>query len=302
MHVQVIIPIYHPKQQFVRCLRALHQQKDVNLSVMLIDSGSEQSQWMPEAEQLHAEIIPIRAAEFNHGGTRQMGIERSSVADVYVFLTQDAIPATEQSIARLVSVFADPKVGCAYGRQLPHEDANIFASHARAFNYPDKSRVLSFTDRKNYGMKTAFSSNSFSAYRRTALVDVGGFPTHTILSEDMYVVARMLQAGWKSAYVAEAAVYHSHNYTFMQEFHRYFDIGVFHHREGWIRETFGQAEGEGGRFVADEIRLLMHRAPWLLPEMLVRDGMKFLGYRLGIMESRLPVTWKRKLAMNKTFF
>ena len=41
-------------------------------------------------------------------------------------------------------------------------------------------------------MKTAFNSNSFAAYRRKALKDVGGFPINTILSEDMYVTAKML--------------------------------------------------------------------------------------------------------------
>lgn len=219
-----------------------------------------------------------------------------------MFLTQDAIPADEHAIERLVAAFDDPKVGVAYGRQLPQEDASLFAAHARAFNYPAESRVVTYDDRRRYGMKTAFCSNSFAAYRRTAMEAVGGFPTHTILSEDMYVTARMLQASWKSAYVADAKVYHSHNYTVLQEFHRYFDIGVFHHRERWIREAFGQAEGEGGRFVLDEVRLLMKKAPWLLPEMVVRDGMKWMGYRLGIAEDGLPRWLVRRAAMNRAFY
>ena len=84
-------------------------------------------------------------------------------------------------------------------------------------------------------MKTAFNSNSFAAYRRKALKDVGGFPINTILSEDMYVTAKMLLKNWSVAYCADAKVYHSHNYTIWQEFKRYFDIGVFHAKEAWIR-------------------------------------------------------------------
>ena len=36
----------------------------------------------------------------------------------------------------------------------------------------------------------------------------------------------MINAGYKVAYVAEARVIHSHNYTGMQQFHRNFDMAV----------------------------------------------------------------------------
>lgn len=38
----------------------------------------------------------------------------------------------------------------------------------------------------------------------------------------------MVLAGWYNAYCAEAKVYHSHNYTILQEVRRYFDTGAFH--------------------------------------------------------------------------
>ena len=73
--------------------------------------------------------------------------------------------------------------------------------------------------------------------------------------------------------------------------------------EKWIRDTFGQAEDEGGRFVRDEVHLLLRRAPHLLPLMVIRDGLKFLGYRLGIAEDYMPRWLKRRfLSMNPHFF
>lgn len=103
-------------------------------------------------------------------------------------------------------------------------------------------------------------------YRRSALEAVGGFPADVIGSEDAYVAARMLLAGWKVQYAASAQVYHSHDYRLMDEFHRYFDIGVFYGREPWIRQAFGDAGGEGKRYVLAELRALreanaLHRAP-----------------------------------------
>ena len=132
--------------------------------------------------------------------------------------------------------------------------------------------------------------------------NVGGFPNDTILSEDMYVAAKMLMAGWKISYVSSAKVYHSHDYSVIDEFKRYFDIGVFHERESWIREKFGQAEGEGGRFVLNEVKYLYESSPMLIPSMIVRDGMKYLGYRLGLKERFIPRAIKKRFSMNPRFW
>jgi rhamnosyltransferase len=53
----------------------------------------------------------------------------------------------------------------------------------------------------------------------------------------MFYTAKAILAGYKVAYVSEAVVSHSHNYTPIDEFKRYFDIGVFHTDEYWLREV-----------------------------------------------------------------
>src|SRR5690606_29801174 len=116
--------------------------------------------------------------------------------------------------------FEDPAVAVAYGRQLPHRDANPIAAHARYFNYGPQSRVVGLDDRARLGIKTVFTSNSFAAYRAVVFNDLGGFPERNILSEDMYLAARAVLAGARIAYVAEACVRHSHNYSPVEEFRR----------------------------------------------------------------------------------
>lgn len=299
--LQVIIPIYHPDDKFIDLLNMLKKQTIKDIPVLIIDSGSDKG-WCKATRGLHLQLKEIDSKDFNHGGTRQLGIDMCSDKDIIIFLTQDAILADENSIENLVKAFNDISVGCAYGRQLPHKDATVFASFARLHNYPADSYVRSYEDRDKYGMKTAFISNSFAAYRRIAMEKIGGFPSHVILSEDMYVAVRMLMSGWKVAYVAEAKVYHSHNYTVWQEFKRYFDIGVFHARERWIRENIGAAENNGKEFILDEFRYLLNSSPLLIFEMIFRDGMKFLGYRLGIEERFLPTVVKKYTSMNYSFF
>lgn len=301
-NIRVIIPVYNPDKKFVLLLNSLSKQSTQSLPILIIDSGINSTYKNKIPDSLDVYIKKINVKDFNHGGTRQMGIEMYPDTDIFIFLTQDAILKDEFTIERLIRAFDDKQIGCAYGRQLPHKEANFFSVIARIANYPPKSNVRSLNERTHYGMKTAFISNSFAAYRKQAIQEVGGFPTHTILCEDMFVAARMLLNGWKVAYVSDACVYHSHNYTIWQEFKRYFDIGVFHAREKWIRDSFGQAEGSGIAFVKMEIKAILKKNPLLLFEMVARDGMKFLGYRLGIHESILGNNIKKHISMTSRYW
>lgn len=269
--------------------------------VIIIDSSScDATASLALAAGFHVHTIP--RSEFNHGGTRQLAAELLPDAEILIYMTQDAILASPESISELVKAFDDPSVGAAYGRQLPHVGAKPIEAHARLFNYPDRSVVRALDSRRELGLKSIFISNSFAAYRREALMAIGGFPTDTIFGEDTMVAARMLLAGWKTAYVATATVHHSHSYSFRQDFRRYFDIGVLHQREHWLLDEFGSAGGEGLRFVKSEMAYLWPKYWWLIPSAWIRTGLKFLGYRLGRMESRISLKWKRKLSMHPSFW
>jgi rhamnosyltransferase len=225
-------------------------------------------------------------------------------ADVLIYMTQDAIPATADSLQRLRdAVLSDERIGVAYGRQLAHPGASLLAAHARAFNYPDSSRTKRREDAGELGIKTCFSSDAFCAYRRSALQAVGGFPVDVIGTEDAYVAGRMLLEGWDVRYEAGSQVFHSHDYTMPQEFSRYFDIGVFYGREQWINRQFGGAGKEGGRFIHSEIDAAYAAGKfWLIPEILLRSTLKWCGYRLGRAEAWLPRSFKRQVSMFSAYW
>jgi rhamnosyltransferase len=198
--------------------------------------------------------------------------------------------------------FEDRDVAAAYGRQLPRPEAGAIEAHARLFTSPPMSDVRDFDSRHKLGIKAAFLSNSFSAYRVKELRDVGGFPSNVIMSEDAIVAGRLLVAGWKTAYVSEAQVYHSHPFTVGQEFRRYFDIGVCHRSQAWLLEQFGQAGSEGGRYVKSELGYLARRSPHLLPLALLRTVTKALGYQLGLHGGLVSREWSRRLSYHKHFW
>lgn len=248
------------------------------------------------------EVISIDKGEFNHGGTRNIALEFNESKKFVLFLTQDAILSGADSIEKIFRPFQDPDVFAVYGRQLPRVTAGCLETHSRLYNYPEASHVRSIVDTDKFGVKTAFLSNSFAAYRIGSLKAIGGFPDNVIFGEDMYVAAKFLKAGQKIAYAADACVYHSHDYSLWQEMKRYFDMGVFHARAPWIRQELGGAEGEGLKFVMSEQRYLFKHAFWRVPEGLLRTVLRYLGFRLGLIEIRLPLWLKYKLAMNKGYF
>jgi rhamnosyltransferase len=170
------------------------------------------------------------------------------------------------------------------------------------FNYPPVSQIKTLADAPVLGIKTPFMSNSFAAYRREALVGIGGFPRHVILSEDMYVTAKMLLDNWKVAYEGSAVCRHSHNYTLLEEFRRYFDIGVFQSRESWIYATFGGVAGEGMRYVKSELNFLGKRRLLLWPMSFIRNAVKLLAYKLSKQEKRLPKGLKKRLGMYRRYW
>ena len=299
--VAVVIPTLNGGEVWLKCLNALRLQVPQPDCVMIIDSGSTDGS-DKTAQQMGYEVVRIAKEEFDHGGTRQMAAERLSGFDVLVYLTQDAVLTDSNSIAHLVACFADPRVGVAYGRQLPRQGSGPIEAHARLFNYPPQSNIRTLTDKAHMGIKAAFTSNSFAAYRIKALQTVGGFPEKLILGEDMVVAARMLQAGWAVAYVAEATVLHSHGYTSLQELRRYFDIGVMHHDQRWLLEEFGRPEGEGKRFVMSELSYLATAAPHRIPEAIVRTFAKYAGYKIGVSYSALPKRVCRLLSMHKGYW
>jgi rhamnosyltransferase len=300
LHIACIVPTYNGKADFVRLLDSLERQS-VQFDTLIVDSGSNDGTQEIVRKRVDRFTL-IAPAEFNHGGTRQLMIDKNPEYDVYIFLTQDACLKDNEAIERIIEPFTDPNVAAVCGRQLPHPDATPLAQHARLFNYPDGIQIKTMRDAATMGIKTAFMSNSFAAYRKEALMAVGGFPAHVIFAEDMYVAAKMLMAGWKVAYAGNAQCRHSHNYTIIEEFRRYFDMGVFHARESWIRENFGGAGGEGMRYVQSELQFLGFSRIYMWPAAIIRNAVKLGAYKLGQEEARLPGEIKRKLGMHRRYW
>jgi rhamnosyltransferase len=301
-HARIIVPVRNGGARWREAAAALRTALADPSVVAIVDSGSSDGSDRVALES-GFELQRIDPRTFNHGRTRQMAVDRFCDGKEFaVFLTHDAVLEGRESLAELLGAFSDPRVGAAYGRQLPHREAGPFEAHMVLFNYGAISETRCLADARRLGIKAAYISNSFGAYRLTALRACGGFPSHLILGEDTCVAVKMLLAGWKVRYCADARVRHSHAYTIVQETQRYFDFGVLHSQLPELMRNFGAAEGEGARFVGSELRYMAAHAPHLLPAVLIRNSAKYAGYRLGRGFTRLPRGLCRRLSMTKVFW
>ena len=224
--VDVIIPAYHPGNEFAKLIKRLEKQT-VSIHRIIV-MNTEESIWNKEWEKLSdaMEVHHLTKEEFDHGGTRARAAELSD-SDVMVFMTQDAMPADRELLAELLKALDQEKnIAAAYARQLPNAECSFVERYTRAFNYPDTSLVKTKADLDKYGIKTFFCSNVCAAYKKDIYEKQGGFVRRTIFNEDMIYAGGLIQAGYGIAYAAEARVIHSHNYNCMQQFHRNFDLGV----------------------------------------------------------------------------
>lgn len=296
--VDVIIPVYKPGKKFKHLLRMLAVQTFPVHQVIIINT--EKKYWVQEGmdeampEGLSVMIRHISKEEFDHGATRHMAMKLSG-GDIAVCMTDDAVPADKYLLENLVRAFGQTGPGKetviqAYAKQLPDKKCGVIECYTRSFNYPDNSQIKTKKDLKALGIKTYFASDVCCAYRRDLYFSQGGFIRRTIFNEDMIFAGKAIQSGYAVAYIANARVIHSHNYTYMEQFRRNFDLAV---SQADHPEVFAgiQSESEGIRLVKTTALYLLRKGRfWLIPDLILKSAFKYLGYRMGKKYRRLPKT------------
>ncbi len=302
----VIIPVYKPDRNFLTLIEKLDRQTIPVNRILILNTEEKYFDRLIYGTSFfekyrNVEVTHLSKKEFNHGGTRRRGVERSEAA-VFVMMTQDALPADEYLIERLVLALEEKGAAVAYARQLPAEGCSLIERCARDFNYPPERSVKSLEDMDRLGIKTFFCSNVCAAYRREAYDGLGGFVKYTIFNEDMIYAAAAVRAGYRVVYEANARVVHSHNYTCMQQLRRNFDMGV---SQAEHPEVFSglPAEKEGMRLVRKTRDYLMETGnKRLIPYLYISSLYKYAGYVLGKNYRRLPCFMIKKCTSNQEYW
>jgi rhamnosyltransferase len=283
-------------ESFLRPLLTGLKSQTIPHEVLIIDSSSTDATHAIANEFGH-KLHVIKRSEFNHGLTRELGRKLSN-KPIVVFLTQDALPANDHLLENLIKPL--DKAALSYARQLPYPGAGFFEAFHREYNYPEQSQLRSIQDQSKYGAYTFFCSDSCAAYRQDKLDLIGGFKD-VLLGEDTLACASLLHQGEKIAYVADAQVFHSHNYTLSEEFKRSFDIGFARAK---LKDLIGgrNSDEKRGRAYAKELFIRILKRPWLIPYTTALLTTKWLGYQLGYRGENMPLKWKLRFCSHKGYF
>ena len=304
--IDVIIPVYRPGKELVELIERLEHQSVPVHRILLVNT--EEKYWKAfEYDHPHRKryenirLWHISKREFDHGKTRREAVKKSK-AGIFVMMTQDAMPADEFLLERLTAPLSQKNMAASYARQLPGDDAGAVERFTRQFNYPPESRIKSAADIPELGIKTYFCSNVCAAYRRDIYERQGGFPKRAIFNEDMIYAAKAVEAGYGIAYTAQAGVFHSHNYTNIEQFHRNFDLGVSQAEHPEVFAAY-PSESEGIRFVKQMIGHLgevgLKRQ---IPHVVVQSGFKYMGYLLGKHYRSLPRGMVVRMSNSKEYW
>lgn len=223
-------------------LDALDEQDSrFRFETVAVDSGSSDGT-VELLERRVTRLVAIPPSEFNHGTTRNLGIEHCR-GDYVVLLVQDARPLSADWLSTLVQpLLDDASLAGTFARQVPRADASSLTRHylsgwVAAGTTPRTSRVASPGDFLSRAPMERFLSSVFdnvcSCVRRRVWQDIR-FP-RTPLAEDLEWGRDVLLAGHGLAFVPAAVVEHSHDRPASYELRRTY---LVHQR---LRLLFGLA-------------------------------------------------------------
>ncbi|MGN6372009.1 MAG: glycosyltransferase family 2 protein [Solirubrobacteraceae bacterium] len=302
--ISIVVPVKNGGSDLLRCLQAISGQRvSEPVEIVVIDSGSTDRS-VALAREYGAVIREIPPHEFNHGASRNLGASLAK-GDVLVFISQDAYPVDDLWLQRLVQPLrSEPGVAGVYGRQLPHDGARPPEVYFLNFLYGPHARRQHAHTARDLNMQTTLFSNVNSAMSRAAW-ERFPFVEDIVMSEDQDWSRRVLLAGQRIAYEPKAAVRHSHNYTLLSAFRRFFDSGASAERAylAGDRESSKVLRSAAIRYATGELVWLWRAGQrrWI-PYAVVYESVKMVGLVLGANHRRLPLVLKRKLSAMPAFW
>lgn len=225
--VSIVIPTRNGGPTLVELLDALERQDtEFAYETVAVDSGSADGTRELLARRADR-VVDVPAAEFNHGTTRNLGVEAAR-GDLVVLLVQDAVPSSPGWLAALTAPFAtDERLAGTFARQLPRPGASGITRHALArwvaagdepytasVESPEAFQALAPGER----FRLSVFDNVCSCLRRDVWRRHPFRPTP--IAEDVEWSKEVLLAGYRLAYVPAAAVAHSHERSAFHELRR----------------------------------------------------------------------------------
>ena len=225
--VSIVIPTLNGAATLPALLDGIWRQRvPFVFEVIAIDSGSTDG----SVELLRArgvDVVAIERREFDHGLTRNLGVERAR-GELVVLTVQDAEPASETWLAELTAPFArDSRLAGTFARQRARPDAGAITRHYLSLwvAATAEPRLTELASVAEFEMLTPIERLTRCAFDNVcSCIPRGVWAQHPFpsvpIGEDIAWGRTVLLAGYRLRYVPEAVVLHSHNRSARDEFSR----------------------------------------------------------------------------------
>ncbi len=212
--VSVVIPVKNGIHTIKKCIDGILSQNISVEEIVVIDSGSTDGTIELLEKYDKVKLIEIPADEFNHGETRNIGVQHAT--GEYVVLTvQDAWPVDENWLDNMLKGFEKDNVVAVCGQQVvPHDSDKNPAQWFRPYSTPeiithsfsrDAYEVMSPSEKQ----AVCCWDDVTAIYKRDVLL---ALPFRkTPFAEDAWWANDALLAGYTIAYNYNARVYHYHH-------------------------------------------------------------------------------------------
>lgn len=231
--VSIIILAKNAERYLDEILQAIFQQQcDFTFEVILIDSGSKDNT-LQIAKDYPVRVIPIRPETYNHGETRNLGMQESSRNSQFiVYLTQDATPLNEHWLKNLIRpLHEESEAAGVFSRHIPRPGSSVSPVRQLVQLTPtgseeriEKQMPSSQEEYEENRIFYVWFSNTSSALRKDVWEN---HPFKKVdFAEDALWADEVIQAGYKIIFEPDSAVVHSHDYNLIEQFRQ----NVDHHR------------------------------------------------------------------------
>ena len=238
--ISVVIPVKNEALKIRACIDGILSQTVPVKEIIVIDSGSTDGTQEIVSSYKETMLIEIQSADFNHGTTRNLGVNKAS-GEFIIMTVGDARASNKYWIEELLKGFTDDTVAGVCGQQVvPHEKDKNPVEWFRPVSEPEM-KCYQFSSAQEFDLLTASEKMSAcgwddvtAMYRRSVLQQI---PFQKITyGEDTLWAKDALRNEYAIVYNYKARVFHYHleneEFTFKRSFttmyFRYKNFGFLH--------------------------------------------------------------------------
>lgn len=212
--VSVVVPVKNAGSDLPELLRRMAAQQGFRrVEQVVVDSGSTDGS-AEAAEAAGATLIRIASEEFSHSHARNLGAERAS-GDYVLFTVQDALPSSERWLSEMFDGLRRHQAAAVSCGESPRADSDLFYrviswNHHRFMSADGSDRLMTRPAGEDplERRRNAQISDTACLIGRPLFLD---YRHRGNYAEDLDLGLRLMDDGYRLAFLAGVHILHSHN-------------------------------------------------------------------------------------------